>query len=177
MRQRGFSLIEVLLVLALLAIIAGLTAGVSVGLVDAAKIEPPDRVLKRAVLDAVYHASERKEPSYLRYEKQRATFLVTDSSGEILAEHSVFSDMPSEDESEDFFRERELPEVSFMAQGPLSGESGGSSQLEDEHLELLRVPFHSGVSPPFTATISFLDKEQVLPFDPFSGYVIEDIED
>ena len=63
MRQRGFSLIEVLLVLALLAIIAGLTAGVSVGLVDAAKIEPPDRVLKRAVLDAVYHASERKEPS------------------------------------------------------------------------------------------------------------------
>lgn len=177
MRRSGFTLIEVLLVLALLAIIAAMTAGISVGLVDAAKVEPPERVLKRAVLDAVYHASERKEPAFLRYAKDRATFLVTDAAGEVLAEHAVYEDMPVGEDREEQWEERALPEVTFMAEGPLSGESGGGTELEEEHLELVRVPFQSGVSPPFRARISFLDKEQVLPFDPFSGYVIKQEED
>jgi len=64
-----------------------------------------------------------------------------------------------------------------MAEGPLAGESGGPTQLEEEHLELVRVPFQSGVSPPFKAMISFLEKEQVLRFDPFSGYEIKGEED
>ena len=85
MRRRGFTIVEILLVLALLAIIAGMVAVGAVGMIDAAKMEPPDRVLKRAVLDAVYHASERKAPAFLRYDGKRATFLVTDAAGAVLA--------------------------------------------------------------------------------------------
>ena len=95
MRRRGFTIVEILLVLALLAIIAGMVAVGAVGMIDAAKMEPPDRVLKRAVLDAVYHASERKAPAFLRYDGNRATFLVTDAGGAVLTEHAIYEDMPS----------------------------------------------------------------------------------
>ena len=177
MRRSGFTLVEVLLVLALLAIIAAMTAGVAVGLIDAAKVEPPERVLKRAVLDAVYHASEHKEPAFLRYLRERATFVVTDATGETLSEHPVYEEIPTGEDDKDAWEDVPLPKVTFLAEGPLSGESGGSTQLEEEHLELVRVPFQSGVSPPFKAMISFLEKEQVLRFDPFSGYVIKGEED
>jgi prepilin-type N-terminal cleavage/methylation domain-containing protein len=171
MRSRGFTIVEILLVLALLVIIAGMVAVGAVGMIDAAKMEPPDRVLKRAVLDAVYHASERKAPAFLRYDGKRATFLVTDAGGAVLAEHAIYEDMPSGEEEEE---EWDLPEVTFLAEGPLAGEGGGATKLEDEHLVLTRIPFHSGVSPPFQAKIAFANKEQVLRFDPFSGFVVVD---
>ncbi len=174
MRGFGFTLVEVLLVLALLAIIAAMVAGGAVGMVDAAKVEPPERVLKRAVLNAVYHASESKAPAFLRYVKARATFVVADAGGGTLSEHAVYEDLPQGDDGEDAWRDKALPEVTFMAEGPLAGANGDSTYLEEEHLKLTRVPFQSGVSPPFRAKIIFLEKEQVLRFDPFSGYVIED---
>ena len=174
MRRRGFTIVEILLVLALLAIIAGMVAVGAVGMIDAAKMEPPDRVLKRAVLDAVYHASERKAPAFLRYDGKKATFLVTDAGGAILAEHAIYEDMPSGEDDDDGWDELDLPKVTFQAEGPLAGEGGGTTQLEDRHLVLTRIPFQSGVSPPFQAKIAFSDKEQILRFDPFSGFVVVD---
>ena len=172
MRRRGFTIVEILLVLALLAIIAGMVGSGAVGMIDAAKMEPPDRVLKRAVLDAVYHASERKAPAFLRYDEARATFLVTDAGGAVLAEHAIYKDMPSGEDENDEWDELDLPRVSFLAEGPLSGEGGGATNLEDEQLVLTRIPFQSGVSPPFQAKITLANKEQVLRFDPFSGFVV-----
>jgi hypothetical protein len=61
-----------------------------------------------------------------------------------------------------------------MAEGPLAGEGGGTTKLEDEYLVLTRIPFQSGVSPPFQAKIAFANKEEVLRFDPFSGFVVVD---
>ena len=66
-RKRAFSLIEVLLVLALVAVLLGVVAGNAGSFIVGSNFEPPDRVLKKAVLDAVYHASESKEASYLTY--------------------------------------------------------------------------------------------------------------
>jgi prepilin-type N-terminal cleavage/methylation domain-containing protein len=178
MRRGGFTIVEVLLVLALLAIIAAMVGTGAVGMIDAAKMEPPSRVLKRAVLDAVYHASDRKEPSFLRYHKERATFEVTDATGGILAKHAVYQDMPTDDaEEDDEWDDLILPEVSFLAEGPLAGESGGSTQLEDEHLVLKRIRFQAGVSPPFQAKVKFAGKEEIFNFDPFSGYVIVEEDD
>ena len=179
MRRGGFTIVEVLLVLALLAIIAAMVGTGAVGMIDASKMEPPDRVLKRAVLDAVYHASERKQPSFLRYRKERATFEVTDATGQVLAKHAVYQDMPADDEDDedDEWDDLVLPEVSFLAEGPLAGESGGPTQVEDEHLVLKRIRFQAGVSPPFQAKVKFAGKEQIFNFDPFSGYVIVEEED
>ena len=41
MRRGGFTIVEVLLVLALLAIIAAMVGTGAVGMIDAAKMEPP----------------------------------------------------------------------------------------------------------------------------------------
>jgi prepilin-type N-terminal cleavage/methylation domain-containing protein len=58
---RAFSLIEVLLVLGLIGILMGLVAGNAGAFISGSNYEPPDRVLKRAALDAVYFSSEKKE--------------------------------------------------------------------------------------------------------------------
>ena len=99
---------------------------------------------------------------------------MTDAGGAVLAEHAIYEDMPSGEGENDEWAELDLPKVIFMAEGPLAGEGGGTTRLEDEHLVLTRIPFQSGVSPPFRAKIAFSNKEQVLRFDPFSGFVVVD---
>ncbi len=84
---QAFSLIEILLVLALLSVLAGVVAGNLGAFVRGANFEPPQRVLKKAVLDAVYYSSERKRATYLSYFEENASFIVSDAMGETLAEH------------------------------------------------------------------------------------------
>ncbi len=168
-RKRAFSLIEVLLVLALVAVLLGIVAGNAGSMISGSNFEPPNRVLKKAVLDAVYHASESKQAAYLSYEEENASFLVTNSSGGILAQHKVY-DKIDEDLRED---ESLLPKVVFQAIGPLSGEDGGMTNYKDNELELRRVFFHSGSSIPFSAEIEFREETEELVFDPFSGYVLK----
>ena len=61
----AFSLLEVLLVLALIGVLMGVVAGNAGAFISGSNYEPPERVLKRAALDAVYFSSERKRKSYL----------------------------------------------------------------------------------------------------------------
>ncbi len=168
--SRAFSLIEVLLVLALVGILAGIVAGNAGAFITGSNFEPPERVLKRAVLDAVYFASERKRASYLTYLEQNATFAVTDLSGNVLVMHRVYEKF---DKS---IREDEnlVPKVTFRAVGPLAGVDGGSTEYDEEHLELTRVAFHAGCSIPFEARIGFRGEVTEMSFDPFSGYVLKD---
>ena len=171
-QKRAFSLIEVLLVLALVAVLVGIVAGNAGAFIKGSNFEPPDRVLKKAVLDAVYHASESKQATYLSYFEENATFLVTDKSGGVLASHSVYDKLDEELRKEESL----LPKVSFQAIGPLSGEDGGRSNFDERDLALNRVFFHSGSSTPFSAEIEFREKKQKLFFDPFSGYVLKNKE-
>ena len=171
-QKRAFSLIEVLLVLALVAVLVGIVAGNAGAFIQGGNFEPPDRVLKKAVLDAVYHASEKKQAIYLSYIEGNATFLVTNKSGGVLAKHPVYDDL-----EEELVRDSSLlPRVNFQAIGPLSGEGGGRSRYEDQDLNLDRVLFHSGSGTPFKAEIEFREKNQKLFFDPFSGYVLKNKE-
>lgn len=167
--KRAFSLIEVLLVLALVAVLVGIVAGNAGAFIKGSNFEPPDRVLKKAVLDAVYHASESKRPAFLSYFEENATFLVTGTSGEILAEHNVYEKITEEIEEDSSL----IPKVSFYAVGPLSGVDGGNTNYDDEDLKLARVFFHSGSSQPFFAEIEFRNDQEKLEFDPFSGYVLK----
>lgn len=148
---RAFSLIEVLLVLALIGVLMGVVAGNAGAFISGSNYEPPERVLKRAALDAVYFSSERKRKSYLSYVEEKVMFVVTDSEGVILAEHKVYSKL-----DEEILKDEELvPEVLFSAIGPETGEAGGATEFTESQLELKRVAFHSGCSQPFEVTISF----------------------
>lgn len=167
--SRAFSLIEVLLVLALVGILFGLVAGNAGAFISGSNFEPPDRVLKRAVLDAVYHAAERKQPTYLAYREQNASFVVTDASGSPLSRHDVYKKMDEKiRQSEDL-----IPRVVFRAIGPLSGMEGQETKYDDEHLMLARVKFDSGCSVPFSVEIQFREETEETSFDPFSGFVLK----
>ena len=137
-RKRAFSLIEVLLVLALVAVLLGIVAGNAGSFISGSNFEPPDRVLKKAVLDAVYHASESKQATYLTYFEENASFLVTNASGGILAQHQVYEQIDEDLREEEFL----IPKVIFQAIGPLSGEDGDRTDYNDDELELNRIFFH-----------------------------------
>ena len=123
-RKRAFSLIEVLLVLALIGIMVGMVAGNAGAFIKGGNFEPPDRVLKKAVLDAVYSASESKRLSFLSFLEENATFLVTDQSGKILATHQVYEKIDDEIRGDRSL----MPSITFRAIGPLLGE-GGAHQI------------------------------------------------
>ena len=167
-RFDGFSLIEVLLVLALVGVLAGLVAGNAGAFIKGAQFEPPSRVLKKAILDAIYEASESKNPTYVSYDKKTASFVVKNSTGSELSVLPIYKD--------DWNEEFESPEVVFTAIGPGSGPSGELSSYNDDELILSRIPFHYGSTVPFLATIHFHGKDTNLQFDPFSGFVLNKAE-
>jgi prepilin-type N-terminal cleavage/methylation domain-containing protein len=171
-KTSGFTIVEVLLVLALVGLMAGLVTGNAGAFIAGGNFEPPDRVLKKSVLDAVYFAGERKRSTYLSYDEQNATFTVSDAGGEVLSSHPVFKKLPKDRnrDADDF------PSVSFLAVGPLAGADGGRTKYSERELTLNRLPFHSGSSVPFCVTIKFRDKEETLYFDPFSGYALKEVE-
>jgi len=170
-RKRAFSLIEVLLVLALVAVLVGIVAGNAGSFIVGANFEPPDRVLKKAVLDAVYHASESKRATFLHYSEDTASFYVLDSTGQSLSEwpvYKVLSDKIKENP-------KLIPSVIFRALGPLAGVEGGpsSSVYNENELVIEKIPFHYGSILPFSAQIYFKDKKDDFSFDPFSGYLLK----
>ena len=159
--------------LALVGVLMGVVAGNAGAFIGGSNFEPPDRVLKRAALDAVYFSSERKRKTYLSYSSEKVSFLVSDSTGNILSEHPIYTKL-----DEDILEDQELiPEVFFSAVGPLAGESGGSTIYTEEQLSLNRVAFHAGSSQPFEVKISFRGEATSLKFDPFSGYVLAPLND
>jgi len=169
-KDSGFSLIEILLVLALIGVMAAIVAGNAGAFIQAGSFEPPVRVLKKAVLDAYYFAGERKEATFLSYHEENASFVVSDTGGNILETHSVFKNLKQNDqiESDDF------PEVQIRAVGPLSGSSGGNTIYRENQLLLNRVRFHSGSSVAFEASIRHRGEEKKFLFDPFSGFVLSE---
>ena len=164
----GFSLIEVLLVLALIGVMAAIVAGNAGAFIQAGSFEPPVRVLKKAVLDAYYFAGERKEATFLAYLEENASFIVSDSSGNTLETHSIFKNLKQGDEID----RDDFPDIEFRAVGPLAGVSGGNTIYRDNQLLLNRIRFHSGSSVPFEAMIRHRGEEQEFNFDPFSGFVL-----
>ena len=153
------------MVLALVGVLAGLVAGNVGAFIRGAQFEPPSRVLKKAILDAIYEASESKNPTFLLYEEEKASFKVTDKSGVELSSHSIFKGEREE--------EFESPQITFLAIGPESGPEGASSIYDEDELVLARISFHYGSSVPFLTQIRFRGETEELQFDPFSGFVLK----
>ena len=164
----GFTLIEVLLVLALVGLMAGIVGGNAGAFIAGGNFEPPDRVLKKSVLDAVYFAGERKRVTFLSYHEDNATFMVSDASGSILAKHEVFQKLEKV-ETEDF------PEVKLYAVGPLAGADGGRTQYDERGIAFVPYSFSCWLQCPFSGRDFISGNEQTLYFDPFSGYALKEI--
>ena len=156
---------EVLLVLALVGVITGLVAGNVGAFITGAQFEPPERVLKKAILDAIYESSESKRAIYLSFEKNSSSFRVTDRAGVQINSHSIYKG-----ELDDG---KEVPQVIFKAIGPSSGPDGGSTIYDEEELILTRISFHYGSSVPFEVEIDFSEQLSRHRFDPFSGFVLK----
>jgi len=154
------------LVLVLVGVITGLVAGNVGAFIIGAQFEPPDRVLKKAILDAIYESSESKRATYLSFEANSSSFRVTDRSGLQIISHSIYKG-----ELDD---ELEVPKVVFKAIGPGSGSDGGSTIYDEDELILSRIPFHYGGSVPFEVEIEFNEQLSRHRFDPFSGFVLKD---
>ena len=153
------------MVLALVGIITGLVAGNVGAFITGAQFEPPERVLKKAILDALYDSSESKRSTFLSFDKGSCSFRVTNGQGEEINAHTMY-----EGELDD---DKEVPKVRFKAVGPQSGLDGGVTIYDEDELTLIRVPFHYGCSVPFEVEIEFREKLSVLKFDPFSGFVLK----
>ena len=159
------------MVLALIGIIAALLAANAGAFLETAKEEPPERVLRKAVLDATYLASETKGITYLRYDDENGTLVSENAQGAQLSLHRIVK-LPDED---DFDAAENDFSLIFEAEVPLAGVSGDEVDWEEEEISLSRIAFHpSGVSTPFLARLRTgfgdADVEKTLRFDPFSGY-------
>ncbi len=146
----------------------GLVAGNVGAFIRGAQFEPPSRVLKKAILDAIYESSESKNPTFLSYIEEKAVFRVSNASGAELHAHKIYQG--------EWKEEYESPEVVFMAIGPESGSDGEPTLYQEDELVLLRIPFHYGSSVPFLTEIRFQGKTENLQFDPFSGFVLKEEE-
>ena len=154
-----------MLVLALVGVLAGLVAGNVGAFITGARHEPPERVLKKAILDAIYETSETKYPTFLSYNQEEASFEVSDTSGNQISSHSIYKG----DLGEDY----ELPEILFEAIAPMSSPDGEPAIYDDDELSLSKIAFHYGSSVPFSVKISFRRETSVLQFDPFSGFLLK----
>ena len=168
------------MVLALMGVLITLSMGNAQGLLFVREFEPPDKVLRKAVLDAIYYASASKDKSLLAYNEKNATFEVLDSAGNPFSDlmgrpsiHRVYEKMT------DSLREdsNRIPQVRFEAVGPSPGPEEDGTNWDDDQLELTSVPFHYNCTFPFRVTITFREKEKVYYFDPFSGYQIDGEDD
>ncbi|MFP6855356.1 MAG: type II secretion system protein [Opitutales bacterium] len=181
-RNRGFTLIEILLAIALIGIIASVLAGEAGVFFRAAKRpEPPHRILRKAVLDATYFASQSKETVFLRFEdnkdsKDHGVLFIENASGSALSRYRVFQ-LPDEDE---FTIHDSSFSLIFEAEVPLAGIDGEEGDRNEEfwgsaEIELPRILFHpSGVSTPFIVRLHAGHddhEEKTYRFDPFSGYL------
>ena len=199
-RSSGFTLIEIILVMALVAIVGTLVA-YNVPAIVRLKSQPPiERVMVDAVREARFQAALTKEVSWLTYDSETGIFHVTlDSKAPSLPVpndpfgtfgtlgSSVMEASSDEEESvippsaiksyQVYFPEDgEVPKVEFFAMPPGMGYDGDSED-EPEDIPLPRVPFDpAGFSVPFMVKVEDPNasiRDAFMIFDPFSNHVLE----
>lgn len=156
-RQRGFSLIEILVVIGLIALAGGLVAINAKGILQGLGQEPVDRIFLKALREARFQAAFRKEATRLRYDDESAKLLIFNQDGAQIEEFSL------DDEDLRVTFEQVLPARGL---GRIGRE--GTTEIE-------AVVFRQDrSSTPFIVTFDTKDGTFSQRFDPFSDTVLED---
>lgn len=80
--RAGFSLIEIIIVIGLIALVAGLVITGAGGVLRGLGERPVDEILTQAVREARYQAAMQKETMRLRYDEEAARFIVESETGQ-----------------------------------------------------------------------------------------------
>jgi prepilin-type N-terminal cleavage/methylation domain-containing protein len=157
--RSGFTLIELIIVIALIALIGGLVAVNTESILRGLGEEPVDRRLQKMVRESRFQAASRKESVQLRYDEETGVLGTWSTDGTLLA-----SDELSKTDDD-------YPEIEFEQILPASG----MDSFRVETVPVAQVVFRPDrSSTPFVVTIEDDGPAYTLRYDPFSAIVVED---
>ena len=158
-RNRGFSLLEILIALALVAVVSGIFIVSLPSLTDGLGSRPLETILQKSVRDARFHAAVEKERVSLVFDRERSAFVVRSDDGRELASRESGYD-PEDKISVRF--EQFLPFEGLRSSG------------EQARVEIPMVRFHPDrSSTPFVAILEVENQRTEHRFDPFSDLEIK----
>lgn len=155
----GFSLIEIIIAIALLALVTGLFVTNMPGLTGGIGNRPLEDILQKSVRDARYQAALNKERVSLSFDAEQSAFLVLSEAGEILTSR------------ESGYDSGDNISIAFEQLLPYEGLRNSGTQ---ERVEIPLVHFHPDrSSTPFIATLNIENTRSEHRFDPFSDLEIK----
>ncbi len=158
--RRGFTLIELIIVIALIALVGSLVVVNAQGILRGIGEEPVERVLQKAVREARFHAASLKEETFLQYDEETGRLLVYDETGSSLASFALDGD------GDDY------PGIEFEQILPAIGRE---SFTDSEAIEIARIVFRPDrSSTPFQVNLQIGSARFSQRYDPFSSIIIHD---
>ncbi|MGC9449886.1 MAG: prepilin-type N-terminal cleavage/methylation domain-containing protein [Oceanipulchritudo sp.] len=159
--RRGFTLIELIIVIALIALIGGLVAVNAQAILRGLGEEPVDRILRKAVREARYQAASLKSPVQLAYDRESASLVLFSDTGQTL---ESFRTVPEDSE--------DPPDIEFEQILPVRGLDSFDRHETTPIDAVVFRPDRS--STPFQVLIDSGNTFYTQRYDPFSAIVIED---
>ncbi len=157
-RMSGFTLIELIIVIGLMTLLAGLVVVNVTPIFEGLGAPPIERTLKQAVREARYQAALEKEATFLRFDREASAFIITNAVNSELAKLTTGYEGKAADELE----------IQFYQLLPERGLS--SIRRTVDRAEIQRVRFQPDrSSTPFEAEIHFGRDVSLHRYDPFSA--------
>lgn len=157
--RRGFTLIELIIVIALMAIAGTLVVANADALLRGLGSEAPEHTLQRAVQEARFLAASERDTTRLRYDEENGRLEIFSEDGASLAAFPVAPD------------QGQIPTILFEQILPAEGLQAS----REETAPLPSVVFRPDrSSTPFRVVIGSGNNRFSQRYDPFSAIVIED---
>ncbi len=158
--RRGFSLIELIIVIALIALAGGMVVVNAEAMLRGLGEEPVERIMQKAVREARFQAAYLKEATQLRFDDENVLFELRTQTGTALA---TWPTGLGKNDSIDITFEQILPA------------EGLSRNSKDTTVEIPAITFRPDrSSTPFQVIIKLGSDRFTQRYDPFSDIVIED---
>lgn len=158
--RRGFTLIELIIVIALIALVGSLVVVNAQGILRGLGEEPVERILQKAIREARFHAASLKGETFLRYDEETGRLHVHDETGSTLASFNL---QGKEDNYPGIEFEQILPAI------------GLESFTDSETVGIDQIVFRPDrSSTPFQVKLKIGDASFSQRYDPFSSIVIHD---